>query len=185
MSETVGDTYRVRLRSLEWASELVRELRHSEDADAVSVATHWALDAVYDLFEAYRQVVPIGKQMKIQDEWLEENAAETIGGIVFIRGEKTHKAAPVKGSNPFGKNSENFAEFAGLTNWVWAEATTTNPKYLKRFRWYSQNLLGRPLWVPLDHAWYWFATNSPLDVPGQAAMSVPGWIEGISPKYRE
>lgn len=181
MGISAGDTYRVRLRSLQWASELVQDLRHSEDVDAVSVATHWALDSVYDLFEAYRQVAPFEKR---QDTWLKENAAETIGGLIFIRGEKTHRAAQVKGVSPFSKHPASFPRFADLTRWVWAEVSTFNPQYEQRSQWYSQHVLGRPLWVPLDRAWIWFVENSPIAVPGQDALLVQGWVEGVSPRYR-
>ncbi|WP_247828225.1 hypothetical protein [Arthrobacter antioxidans] len=182
MDEILGSTYRVRLRSLQWATDLVRELRHSEDIDAVSVAAHWALDAVYDLFEVYRLATPIGKN---HDAWLERNDAKTVGGLIFIRGEKTHQAAQVGGPNPFKKYSDDFADFANLTNWGWAKASTKDPRYERRLQWYSQNVVGRALWVPLDHAWHWFVENSPDKVPGQDARLVPGWVEGVHPIYKQ
>jgi hypothetical protein len=46
MDTPLGDIYRVRLRSLEWATGPVRDLRHATDSDAVSVAVNWALDTV-------------------------------------------------------------------------------------------------------------------------------------------
>lgn len=184
MNASAGDTYRVRLRSLQWASGLVRELSHSKDVDAVAVPAHWALDSIYDLFEAYRQVVPMGKTPD-QDTWLKKNDAETIGGLLFVRGEKTHKVAEVKGVNPFGKYPDHFPSFAKLTDWTWAEASTTNPLYEQRSQWYAQRVHGRALWVPLDHAEHWFVEHAPMEVPGQDARSVPSWVEGVCPRYRK
>ncbi|GAA1118365.1 hypothetical protein [Arthrobacter flavus] len=181
MNATYGDTYRVRLRSLEWATDLIRELRHSEDVDAVSVATHWALDAVYDLFEVYRLAAPIGKD---HDGWLKDNDAMVIGGLIFIRGEKTHQGVRVDGPNPFKKYRKKFESFADLTDWVWADAATDNPRYQQRLQWYSKLLAGRALWVPLDHAWLWFVDNSPIKIPAQDARQVRGWVEGVRPNYR-
>lgn len=182
LEATPSDTYRVRLRSLHWATNLLRELRYSEDEDAVSVAAHWALDAVYDLFEAYRLAAPIGKN---HDAWLEKNNARIIGGLVFIRGEKTHNAALVGGPNPFKKYPDDFPDFAKLTNWVWADAPASKPQYQQRLQWYSTHVAGRALWVPLDHAWLWFLDNSPIEIPGRDARQVSGWVEGVRPIYRQ
>lgn len=190
MDTSAGDTYRVRLRSLQWATGLVRELNHSKDVDAVAVATHWALDSVYDLFEAHQQAVPIGKTAGMgktagQDAWLKNNDAETIGGLLFARGEKTHQIAEVKGPNPFGEYPDHFPSFAALTDWTWAKASTTQAVYEQRSQWYSQRVHGRPLWAPLDHAEHWFVEHAPSEIPGQDARSVPDWVEGVCPRYRK
>lgn len=44
--------------------------------------------------------------------------------------------------------------------------------------------LGRPT-QPLDEAQYWFITNSPIEIIGQNAHDVPGWIHGVMPVRTE
>jgi len=180
MTADLGATYRVRLRSLEWATGLVRELRHSEDSEAVSVAVNWALDAVYDLFEVHKLAAGFRGKLPAQDELLTRQNGEKVGGLLFVRGEKTHRAKRVDGPSPFRELPYDFAD---LTHWVWARLTTTEGAFEQRANWYEQYVHHRPLWVPLDEAWYWFLTESPIKIHGQDARDVPGWVHSISPTY--
>lgn len=182
MNMPLGDVYRVRLRSLEWATGLIRELRHSADADAVSIAANWALDAVYDLWETYRIAANSRDKTPAQDELLTQLSGEKVGGLLFVRGEKTHQAKRVDQSSPF---RELPYEFADLTHWVWAGLTTTSPFYRQRASWHEQHVHNRPLWASLDEAQYWFITNSPIEIIGQDARDVPGWVQGVIPVHTE
>lgn len=182
MDMQLGDAYRVRLRSLEWATGLLRDLRHSADADAVSIAAHWALDAVYDLWETYRLALQSRDKTRAQDESLAQLSGEKVGGLLFVRGEKTHQAKRVDGPSPF-RNLPY--EFADLTHWVWAGLATAEPLYKQRAAWHEQHVRNRPLWVPLDEAWYWFVSNSPIEIIGQNAGKVTGWIHGVTPMRSE
>ena len=182
MNMPLGDVYRVRLRSLEWATGLLRELRHSADADAVSIAANWALDAVYDLWETYRLASNSRDKTPAQDELLTRLSGEKVGGLLFVRGEKTHQAKRVDQSSPF---IDLPYEFANLTHWVWAGLTTDSLLYKQRAAWHEQYVRNRPLWVPLDEAQYWFITNSPIEIIGQNAHDVPGWIQGVMPARTE
>lgn len=177
METDVGAAYRIRLRSLEWSTGLVRELRHSEDVEAVSVAANWALDAVYDLFEVYMLAAGLRAKLPAQDELLALKAGEKVGGLLFVRGEKTHHARRVEGPSPF---SELPYAFADLTNWTWTQLTTTEAAFERRARWYGRHVHNRPLWVPFDEASYWFVANSPIEIPGQNLRNVPGWVESIT-----
>ncbi|MGO4487603.1 hypothetical protein [Microbacterium sp. 2RAF4] len=180
MDTPLGDIYRVRLRSLEWASGLVGDLRHTTDSDAVSVAVNWALDAVYDLFETNRLAAGSHDKLLAQDGLLAQESGEKVGGLLFIRGEKTHRAKRVDDSSPF---RGLLYDFADLTHWVWADLTTTAPAFKRRAEWYKGHVCGRPLWVPLDQAWYWFVNNSPIEIIGQDALDVPGWVQGVAPMF--
>lgn len=128
--------------------------------------------------EAYRLASTFHKR---QDDWLEEHAGEIIGGLIFIRGEKTHHAARVDG--PSGLRDLPY-DFADLTHWVWSKLRRQRLINIRRSDWYGQHVTERPLWVPLNHAWHWFISNSPIDIPGQDAQDVPGWVQGVHPTYR-
>ncbi len=121
MNVDLGATYRVRLRSLEWATGLVRELRHSEDSEAVSVAVNWALDAVYDLFELHKLAAGFRGKLPTQDELLTRLDGEKVGGLLFVRGEKTHRAKRVDGPSPFRELPYDFADLGrvSLFGGVW------------------------------------------------------------------
>lgn len=179
MNDSPGDAYRIRLRSLEWASGLLRELSHSEDTDAVVVAANWALDAVYDLWELYRLVSALPRDIAKQDAHLVKLSGELVGGLLFIRGEKTHQAQQVHRPSPFKGLPY---DFAALTDWSWTNIGTSKPLYAQRLTWYQDRISERALWVPLDQAFYWFVENSPIDIIGQSAREVPGWIDGVVPR---
>jgi hypothetical protein len=178
MDMPLGDIYRVRLRSLEWAAGMLRELRHSADADAVSISANWALDAVYDLWEAYRLASSSRDKLPAQDELLIQQSGTKVGGLLFIRGEKTHRAKRVDCPSPFRGLPYDFAD---LTHWVWADVTSAAPAFQQRATWYNQFVRHRPLWVPLDEAWHWFLTNSPIEVIGQDPREVPRWVQHLIP----
>lgn len=180
MDMPLGDIYRVRLRSLEWATGLLRELRHSADADAVSIAANWALDAVYDLWETYRLAAGSRDKLPAQDELLSQRAGEKVGGLLFVRGQKTHRAKRVDRPSPFRDLPYDFAD---LTHWVWTGLENTSRDFKQRANWHEQHVRNRPLWVPLDEAMYWFVTNSPIDIVGQDPSAVPGWIQGVTPVH--
>lgn len=181
MRNSPGDAYRIRLRSLQWASGLLRELSHSEDSDGVVVAANWALDAVYDLWEIYRKVSPLSRKIEIQDEHLVNLRGQLMGGLLFIRGEKTHQAQHVHQPSPF---KDLPYDFANLTDWAWGKAENSNPRFDLRHTWYQNHVERRALWVPLDHAFYWFVENSPIEIIGQDARDVPGWIAGVAPRLK-
>ncbi|MEV7663514.1 hypothetical protein [Paenarthrobacter sp. NPDC089316] len=177
MDMPFGEIYRVRLRSLEWAAAMLRELRHSADADAVSISVNWALDGVYDLWEAYRLASSSRDKLPAQDELLIQQSGMKVGALLFIRGEKTHRAKRVDGPNPFRGLQYDFAD---LTHWAWADVTSDTPAFQQRATWCNQFVRHRPLWVPLEEAWYWFLTNSPIKIIGQDPREVPGWVHHIS-----
>lgn len=179
MKNSLGDAYRIRLRSLEWASGLLRDLSHSPDADGVVVAANWALDAVYDLWELYRMVSSVPRNIQKQDVHLETLLGQMVGGLLFVRGEKTHQALRVHQPSPF-KDLPH--DFAGLTDWSWTKIENSTPIYEQRLLWHQNHVASRPLWVPLDHAFYWFIQNSPIDDISQDSHRVPGWIDGVVPR---
>lgn len=181
MDADVIHNYRARLRSLDWATQLLRDLRHSLDGEAVSVAAHWALDAVYDLFEAHRLATNLSRKVTVQDELLQQTSGEKLGGLLFVRGEKTHRAMRIDGPSPFRDLPYDFAD---LTHWVWTDLTTSAPGLENRAVWYRQYVCDRPLWVPLDEALYWFLTKSPLGTtPRQDTISCTDWVRGVRPVY--
>ena len=166
--------YRVRLRSLQWAADLLRELRHSPDSEAVSAVTHWALDAVYDLSEAHRVLNGDASATQERDKELVRGSSEEgprwekVAGLLVARGKKTHKLASLVTANPLGELPYDFAD---LTDWVWQRPSWHGEDRLaQRSAWFIEHVSNRPLWVPLDEAYLWFLVNSPVEVPqlGQA-----------------
>lgn len=180
METNVASGYRIRLRSLQWSTGLVKELRHSSDAEAVAVAVNWALDAVYDLFEAYKLCSGFAGRMVDENKVLSDRPGSTVGGLLFIRGEKTHQGRRADGRSGF---LELPYDFARITDWVWAEAPATDPRYELRVDWYEAHVRHRPLWVPLDEASYWFLTNLPIPVEHQGPRDVDEWVDGVRPIY--
>ncbi|GGM63108.1 hypothetical protein [Microbacterium saperdae] len=174
--------YRIRLRSLMWAAGLLKELRHSRDVEAVAVAANWGLDAAYDLFEAYIIAKDIQKNMKQDDALLASTAGEVVGGLMFVRGEKTHRARRVDAPSPF---KDLPYDFAGLTDWTWSKLTTrpTASRYTQRAEWYQRHVQDRPLWAPLESAEYWFLKNWPTEVPRSESIETPDWVDGVRPFY--
>lgn len=174
--------YRIRLRSLMWAAGLLKELRHSRDVEAVAVAANWGLDAVYDLFEAYIVIEGVQKSMKRDDALLESTSGEVVGGLMFVRGEKTHRARRVDAPSPFKDLPYDFAD---LTDWTWSKLTAmpTDRRYARRAEWYQRHVQDRPLWVPLESAEYWFLTNWPAEVPRSEIIETSDWVEGVRPFY--
>ncbi len=174
--------YRIRLRSLMWAAGLLKELRHSRDVEAVAVAANWGLDAVYDLFEAFIFAKDVQKHMTQDDVLLASTAGQVVGGLMFMRGEKTHRARRVDAPSPF---KDLPYDFAGLTNWTWSKLTTmpNDGRYTRRAEWYQQYVQERPLWVPLESAEYWFLKNWPAEVPRSKIIETSDWVDGMRPFY--
>lgn len=143
--------YRIPLRSLMWAAGLLKELRHSREVEAVAVAANWGLDAVYDLVEAYIVIKGIEKNMKQDDALLKSTSGEVVGGLMFVRGEKTHRARRVDAPSPFENLPYNFAD---LTDRTWSKLTAmpTVPRYVQWAEWRQRHVQDRPLWVPLESA---------------------------------
>lgn len=110
-----------------------------------------SLDAVYDLFETNRLAAGSHDKLPAQDDLLAQGSGEKVGGLLFIVREKTHRAKRVDDSSPFRGLPYDFAD---VTHWVWADLTTTAPVFKQRAEWYKGHVCGRPLWVPLDQAWY-------------------------------
>lgn len=181
MHTNLGAMYRIRLRSLMWSTELLKELRHSPDVEAVAVAAHWGLDAVYDLFEAY--IIATGAQKSINQDGalLASTAGEVVGGLMFARGKKTHHARRAEAPSPF---KDLPYDFAGLTDWTWSKlATVPTDRLAQRAEWYQQKVQDRPLWVPLDSALYWFLKTWPVGVPRSEIIETPDWVAGVRPLY--
>lgn len=110
------------------AAGSLKELRHSRDVEAVAVAANWGLDAVYGLFEAYIIAKDVQKHMKQDDALLASTAGAVVGGLIFVRGEKTHRARRVDAPSPFKELPYDFAE---LTDGTWSKLTTmpTDDRY--------------------------------------------------------
>ena len=184
MRSDLAENYRVRLRSLQWASALLKDLSHSEDAEAVLVATNWALDSVYDLAEGYWVLAGLTDlSVANEDEHLSSRTPKTgekVGGLLVARGKKTHQLMRLGAPSPY-KNLPY--DFADLTDWVWAEPTwPADDRLATRTEWYRQQISGRPLWNAVDQAEYWFLDNSPVVIPRREADSA-GWVAGVSPNY--
>ena len=184
MGTELAENYRVRLRSLQWASALLRDLSHSEDAEAVLVATNWALDSVYDLAEGYWVLAGLtGLPVARQDEHLSSRtpkSGEKVGGLLVARGKKTHQLMRLGAASPF-KNLPY--DFADLTDWVWAEPTwSADDRLATRTAWYREQISGRPLWNAIDQAEYWFLDNSPIVIPHRETGTA-AWVIGVRPNY--
>jgi hypothetical protein len=184
MRTELADNYRVRLRSLQWASALLKDLSHSEDAEAVLVATNWALDSVYDLAEGYWVLAGLtGLSVAKEDEHLSSRTpkcGEKVGGLLVARGKKTHQLMRLGAPSPF-KNLPY--AFADLTDWVWAEPTwSMDDRLATRTKWYREQISGRPLWNAIDQAEYWFLDNSPIVIPHHGTTVVE-WVTGVRPTY--
>ena len=178
MGADLDAVYRIRLRSLMWAAGLLKESRHSSDVEAVAVAANWGLDAVYDLFEAYRLVTETPRKLALQDERLRTISGEILGGLLFVRGEKTHRAERVESPSPFAELPYDFAKF---TDWTWSKLETESAGFAQRAGWYARFVQDRPLWVPLEAAEYWFLTHWPVEVSRAEAVGTPGWVDGVRP----
>jgi hypothetical protein len=184
MRSEFADNYRVRLRSLQWASALLKDLSHSEDAEAVLVAANWALDSVYDLAEGYWVLAGLtGLPVAEQDEHLSSRTpqcGEKVGGLLVARGKKTHQLMRLGAASPFKDLPYDFAD---LTDWVWAEPTwSADDRLATRTSWYREQISGRPLWNAIDQAEYWFLDNSPIVIPHRETDSA-AWVTGVSPNY--
>ncbi|WP_147305983.1 hypothetical protein [Subtercola boreus] len=185
MESELAENYRVRLRSLQWAGALLRELSHSKDVDAVLVAANWALDSVYDLSEGYWMLSGLENlSVSEQDDHLADRsptAGEKLGGLLVARGKKTHHLTRVSELSPWHDLPYSFAN---LTDWVWSRAAwPDNDRLGRRTRWYSEHVTGRPLWLAIDEAEYWFMVHSPVVIPPQDARTIEGWVAGLVPKF--
>lgn len=173
--------YRIRLRSLLWSAGLLKELRHSPDVEAVAVAANWGLDAVYDLFEAYKIVSESSDRLVEQDVLLDSTAGQVVGGLMFMRGEKTHQAKRVDAPSPF---KELTYDFAKLTDWTWSKLEKLpTDRLAQRAEWYTRHVQNRALWVPLESAEYWFLKNWPVEVARPSIIETADWVDGVRPVY--
>jgi len=185
MNDDVVASYRIRLRSLQWASSLLRQLSHTNDEEAVLVAANWALSTVYDLSEAYWKLHPtVGKGVVNQDAHFTScPGGERVGGLLVARGKMTHELATVSAVSAFRTLPYDFAK---LTDWAWAAPTWQTGDLLDgRTEWYRQHAYARPLWVPLEQAEWWFVENGPTFVTGEAVTASGDWVEGVSPDFLE
>lgn len=188
----VGDdleaTYHVRLRAVQWASSLLRQLSHSSDREAVSIAAHWALNAVYDLSEVYWPLVApevvknpgksIGGQLGRTDHLAQSQAGEKVSALLIARGKATHELSLVSELSSF---RELPYEFAKLTDWAWAQPTWKENEHLKRqTKWFSTHIAGRALWVPIDAAYYWFADRGPEFLTGESLTGAVDWVSDLA-----
>ncbi|KQQ18769.1 hypothetical protein ASF48_17785 [Rathayibacter sp. Leaf299] len=185
-SERIED-YRVRLRSLIWAAQLLRELSHTKDEGAVLVAVNWALDAVYDLSEAYWILTgPKRPSLALQDDHLASltpTAGEKVGGLLAVRGAMTHQLLRSSILSPLRDLPYDFAK---LTDWVWAEQSwRIDPPLRRRVGWYVEHVSRRPLWHAFDEAHLWFVANSPILLPTIDPKQIDGWVHGVSPRLEE
>lgn len=181
--------YRVRLRALNWATGLLRDLSHSPDHEAVAVSLHWALDALYDRSEAY-QIMTGGRRpvrdldpelLELSTKKFESPRWQVVGALLVARGKKTHQLAALIVDNP---RRELPYDFASLTDWAWAQASwDANDGLAERSSWYNSQVAGRPLWVPLDQAWLWFLINSPSPVPQMNLSPVTSWVSHLRPEF--
>lgn len=190
MNDDVVLTFRIRLRALQWGSSLLRHLSHSSDEEAVIIAANWALSAVYDLSEAYWQLLPAKvTPTGPQDAHFESlPGGETVGGLLVARGKATHELTRVSSINPL---RELPYDFASLTDWAWAAPTwqQTGDRHDKRTgldkrtAWYRKHVSGRALWVPIEEAEWWFGENGPQFITGEAVQPSEEWIKGLAPVF--
>lgn len=183
MTIDLAASYRIRLRSLQWVSSFLRQLSHSADEDAVTVAANWAVGAVYDLSEAYwaLQLDKI-KSTASQDAHFESFfGGETVGGLLVARAKMTHELVQVSSISSLRNLPYDFAK---LTDWAWAApAWKTGDRLDKRTEWYRQHVSRRPLWVPIEAAEWWFTTNGPEFATGEAVIAPESWVKGIAPVF--
>lgn len=158
MSETAGG-YRLRLRALQEATEHLNELQDSQDADEVAIAAHRALDAVYDLHEAYFRAVGILRPLAARDAHLASLGGQVVGALAFARDAKTHDIITVSRSAGYGELPYGAGPYGG--GWVWREHTSAEPRFQTLAGWYGSVVQWTRLVAPLEDAYDFFADNEP------------------------
>lgn len=154
----IPDTYRLRVFALEVEAARVRDTATGDNFDLAAVATHAALGALYDLYEAHFDAIGI-KLLKDRDAHLAERGGEDVGALALARGAKTHELMTVATVGGFGDLPYGTGPYGG--GWLWAHYTWTEPKFQTRAGWYAERVQSRHLWDPLDRAWWWFCMNLP------------------------
>lgn len=183
MNDDVALTFRIRLRALHWTSSLLRQLSHSTDEEAVMIAANWALSTVYDLAEAYWRLRPdVDRAIAAQDAHFESLlGGDKLGGLLVARAKMTHELAQVSSISSLRHLPYDFAD---LSDWAWAAPTwPTGDRLDKRTAWYRKHVSGRPLWVPIDEAEWWFGENGPQFITGEAVQASDEWIKGLAPVF--
>lgn len=172
------DIYKVRLRALQWTSSLLEQLAHSTDRDAVAIAAHWALNAVYDLSEAYWPLMAasVVKSARV-DHLAETRGGEQVSALMVARGKVSHELELVTAPSHFRDLPYDFAD---LTDWVWADPTWEADTNLQRQTdWFARHISGRPLWNAIDSARYWFTDHGPTIRTGESLTGRADWVDNI------
>jgi hypothetical protein len=75
-------------------------------------------------------------------------------------------------------------DFARLTDWAWAAPVwKTGDRLDTRTELYRRHECGRPLWVPIEAAEWWFTRNGPEFVTGEAVIASESWAKGLAPVF--
>lgn len=155
----MADGYRLRLRALQQATEHLTGLQDTSDADEVAIAAHRALDAVYDLHEAYFLAVGIRRPLVARDEHLAAHGGQVVGALAFARDAKTHDIITASRSAGLGELPFGAGPFGG--GWVWREHASDEARFQTRAGWYRDLVQWKKLAAPLEDAYDFFADNEP------------------------
>ncbi|MFS6528310.1 hypothetical protein V8Z69_00895 [Microbacterium aurugineum] len=158
MNDT-ADGYRLRLRALQQATEELNGLRDTNDAEEAAIAAHRALDAVYDLHEAYFRAVGIFRPLAARDDHLTTLGGQVVGALAFARDAKTHDIITASRSAGLGELPFGAGPFGG--GWVWREHASDEPRFQTRAGWYRSLVQWKRLAAPLEDAYDFFADNEP------------------------
>ena len=133
---------------------------NSGSIDECPDAVAGALDALYDLWEAWRSArTGVGVTVKVVDDDRAvsgEPDGETAAALVFGRGGKTH--AMVEFGDLTDTFSDTFRDLYGV--WRWQPYTDPNPRYRTRCAWYAQHVAGQEVLPPFMRALAWLKTQS-------------------------
>lgn len=114
-----------------------------------------ALDALYDLWEAWRsERSDVGVSVKVADDDRAvsgEPDGETAAALVFARGGKTH--AMVEFGDLTDTFSDTFRDLFGV--WRWQPYNDADPRYSTRCAWYAQHVAGQEVLAPFTRALAW------------------------------
>jgi hypothetical protein len=161
--QNIRTSYLLSLRSLELASDRVKEACKGSDMNAAGIEAHFALHSIYDLHETY--FVPRGvKATKEQDAVYDREGGQVVGALVLARAAKTHQLVSFPRRGGFLDLPYGMGPYG--PGWIWSEHMWTDYRYLTRAAWYEKRVRHRLLWSPLDEALGWFIDRIPDEGPG-------------------
>lgn len=154
---SLRDSLIARRRRLESRVSEVRAALNSSDRSGVPDAVAGALDALYDLWEYWRQRA--GLTMNQADARVRGDAAgETAAALVHARGGKTHV------HEEFGCLTDTYGDayraYYGV--WRWQDYSDPRSRFAVRDGWYSSHVAREEVLPPMEAALHWMSIQPEL-----------------------